>query len=100
MDQPPFADLEYRSKKRKTPRERFVERMDGLIPWSSLEGRIRPLYLKAGKGRQPYPLAVMLRVHCVQLRYNLSYPGMEDLLYEAESVRRFVGLKLSKPLPD
>ena len=25
---------------------------------------------------------------------------MEDLLYEAESVRRFVGLRLSDPLPD
>ena len=42
----------------------------------------------------------MLRVHCVQLFYNLSDPGMEDLLYEAESVRRFVGLKLSEALPD
>ena len=30
----------------------------------------------------------------------LSDPGMEDLLYEAESVRRFVGLRLSGPLPD
>ena len=38
-------------------------------------------------------------VHCVQLCYNLSAPGMEDLLYEAESVRRFVGLKLSEALP-
>ena len=28
-----------------------------------------------------------------------SDPGMEDLLYEAESVRRFVGL-ISGPLPD
>ena len=42
----------------------------------------------------------MLRIHCVQLFYNLSDPGMENLLYEAESVRRFVGLKLSDPLPD
>ena len=42
----------------------------------------------------------MLRIHCVQLFYNLSDPGMEDLLYEAESVRRFVGLRLSGPLPD
>ena len=42
----------------------------------------------------------MLRTHCVQLFYNLSGPGMEDLLYEAGSVRRFVGLKLSGPLPD
>ena len=42
----------------------------------------------------------MLRTHCVQLFYNLSDPGMEDLLYESEPVRRFVGLKLSRPLPD
>ena len=42
----------------------------------------------------------MLRVHCVQLFYNLSDPGMEDLLYEAESVRRFVGLRLTDALPD
>ena len=42
----------------------------------------------------------MLRIHCVQLFYNLSDPGMEDMLYEIESVRRFVGLRLSGPLPD
>ena len=42
----------------------------------------------------------MLRIHCVQLFYNLSGPGMEDLLYESDPVRRFVGLKLSGPLPD
>ena len=42
----------------------------------------------------------MLRIHCVQLFYNLSDPGMEDLLYEVESVRRFVGLRLSEALPD
>ena len=74
--------------------------MDGLIPWQRLEARLRAFYPKAGRGRRPYPLAVMLRIHCVQLFYNLSDPGMEDLLYEAESVRRFVGLKLSEALPD
>ena len=100
MDQPTFADLEYRGKKRKTRRELFLERMDGLIPWQKLEGRIRPVYAKRGKGRRPYPLPVMLRIHCVQLFYNLSDPGMEDLLYEAESVRRFVGLNLTEALPD
>ena len=100
MDQPTFADLEYQSKKRKTRRELFLERMDGLIPWQRLEDRIRPVYPKAGRGRHPYPLLVMLRTHCVQLFYNLSNPGMEDLLYESDPVRRFVGLKLSGPLPD
>ena len=100
MDQPTFADLEYDSKKRKTRREIFLERMDSLIPWERLEERIRPFYPKAGRGRRPYELSAMLRIHCVQLFYNLSDPGMEDMLYEVESVRRFVGLKLSGPLPD
>ena len=94
MDQPTFSDLEYQGKKRKTRRELFLERMEGLIPWQSLEERIGPFYPKAGKGRHPYPLSVMLRTHCVQLFYNLSDPGMEDLLYESDPVRRFVGLKL------
>ena len=100
MDQPTFSDLEYQGKKRKTRRELFLERMDGLILWQKLEDRIRPCYPKAGKGRHPYPLSVMLRIHCVQLFYNLSDPGMEDLLYESDPVRRFVGLKLTGPLPD
>ena len=100
MEQPTFGELEYESKKRKTRREIFLERMDGLIPWRQLEARIRPHYPKAGRGRRPYPLSVMLRIYCVQLFYNLSDPGMEDMLYEVESVRRFVGLRLSGALPD
>ena len=86
-------------RKRQTRREIFLERMDGLIPWQKLEERIRPFYAKPGQGRRPYPLPVMLRIHCVQLFYNLSDPGMEDLLYEAESVRRFAGLSLAEALP-
>ena len=100
MGQRTFADVDYESKKRKTRREVFLERMDRLIPWEELEARIRPYYPKAGRGRRPYALSAMLRVHCVQLFYNLSDPGMEDMLYEVESVRRFVGLKLSGALPD
>ena len=87
-------------KKRRTRREVFLGKMDALVPWTRLEARIEPFYPKAGRGRRPYPLGVMLRVHCVQLFYNLSDPGMEDLLYEVESVRRFVGLRLTGPLPD
>ena len=100
VNQPTFADLEYDGKKRKTRREIFLERMDGLVPWKKLEERIRPYYPTAGRGRRPYELPAMLRIHCVQLFYNLSDPGMEDMLYEVESVRRFAGLRLSGPLPD
>ncbi len=100
MDQATFSELEYDNKKRKTRREQFLERMDSLIPWQKLEKKVRRHYPKRGRGRPPYPLSVMLRVHCVQLFYNLSDPAMEDMLYEIESVRRFVGLRLSGPLPD
>ena len=74
--------------------------MEGRFPGNSSRDRIEPFYPKAGRGRRPYPLGVMLRVHCVQLFYNVSDPGMEDLLYEVESVRRFAGLRLSGSLPD
>ncbi len=100
MLEPTFGSLEFAHKKRKTRRERFMERLDGLVPWAALAARIEPVYPKPGHGRRPYPLAVMLRIHCVQLCYNLSDPAMEDLLYEAESVRRFCGLTLSGPIPD
>ena len=47
--------------------------MDGLIPWDRFEDRIQPFYPKSGRGRRPYDLSVMLRIHCVQLFYN---PGL------------------------
>jgi len=95
-----FSEAEYNLKKRKTRREKFLEQMDALLPWKRLEKRIRPYYVKAGNGRRPYPLSVMLRVHCMQLFYNLSDPAMEDALYEIESMRRFSGLSITGAIPD
>lgn len=100
MDQLSFADAEYNNKKRKTRRERFLEKMDKLIPWTKLEKQAAAYYPKGKNGRPPYPLSTMLRVHCMQLFYNLSDPAMEDALYEIESMRRFAGLSLNDRLPD
>ncbi len=36
------CDLDYDNKKRRTRRERFLERMDRLIPWDRLEARVAP----------------------------------------------------------
>ena len=99
-EQPSFSDLDFQHKRRKTRREQFLERLEALVPWGRLEGVIGPHYPKAGQGRRPYPLSVMLRVHLVQVCHNLSDPAMEDLLYDSEAVRRFVGLRLSEPIPD
>ena len=62
-----FGSLEYEHKKVKTRRQKFLERMDTLVPWEELEKRIAPVYPKPGRGRRPYPLRVMLRIHCLQL---------------------------------
>ena len=42
----------------------------------------------------------MLRIHCLQLWYNLSDPGMEQELYDSRSMLEFAGLSLSGPIPD
>lgn len=101
MTQLTFAEAEYSQKKRKTRRELFLERMEALIPWSALEKKLSRHYAKPGKqgGRPAYPLATMLRIHCLQLFYNLSDPAMEEALYEIESMRRFAGVRLDR-VPD
>jgi len=100
MSQLTFAEAEYAHKKRKTRREVFLEKMETLIPWAKLEKKLSKYYPKGENGRPPYPLSTMLRVHCLQLFYNLSDPAMEDALYEIESMRSFAGLRLSGRLPD
>ncbi|MEK8088152.1 IS5 family transposase [Thermithiobacillus plumbiphilus] len=100
MNQLSFAEAEYQSKRRRTRREVFLARMEQLIPWAALEAQIAHHYPQGRQGRPPYRLSAMLRVHCLQLFYNLSDPAMEDALYEIASMRHFAGLRLSDPLPD
>lgn len=95
-----FSDSEYQNKWHQTRKEKFLARMEKLVPWQRLESVIEPYYPKAGNGRRPYPLMTMLRVHCLQQWYSLSDLAMEDALYEITSMRRFAGLTLDKPIPD
>ena len=102
MKQQTFASLEYNGKKKLTRRERFLGEMEQAVPWSRLLSVIAPYYHKTGQpGGQPKPLETMLRIYLLQQWYGLSDPGMEDALYEIESMRRFVGLNLwDDQLPD
>lgn len=77
-----------------TRRERFLFEMEQLVPWAALLEVIRPHYPLSGRrGRQPMPLATMLRIYCLQQWYALSDPAMEDALHEIRSLRRFAGLE-------
>ncbi|QJD31208.1 IS5 family transposase [Methylococcus geothermalis] len=102
MKQTTFASLAFDRKKKQTRREKFLAEMERAVPWPELLAVIEPHYPKAGRrGRQPYPLATMLRLYFLQQWYALSDPGLEDALYEIESMRRFAGLELADDaLPD
>ena len=86
---------------RKSKREQFLENMNAIVPWSDVEGLIERHYPKAGNGRQPVGLSVMLRVYFLQQWFNLSDPGVEEALYESPVLRRFAGVDLGRaPAPD
>jgi transposase, IS5 family len=100
MGQISFADAEYAGKRKKTRREVFLEEMEQVVPWKALLKVIEPFYPVAGRGRRPYPLESILRVHLMQNWFALSDPAMEEALYVIASLRNFAGLKLSEPIPD
>ena len=100
MSQMSFGDAEYAGKRKKTRREVFLEEMDQVVPWKSLVSLIEPVYPEAGRGRHPYPLETMLRVHLMQNWFGLSDPAMEEALYEITPMRVFAGLSLTKAIPD
>ena len=101
MKQLSFSDAEYGGKRKQTRREVFLAERDRAVPWARLEALIEPHYPKVGFGRQPYRLATMLRIHCLQQWYGLSDPAMEEELYEIASMRRFAGLSLARgSVPD
>ena len=72
-----FATLDYAGKKKRTKRDVFLAEMAATVPWSVLEAVIAPHYPQPGPqgGRRAFPIAVMLRIYCLQQWYNLSDPG-------------------------
>jgi IS5 family transposase len=100
MSQMSFGDAEYAGKRKQTRREVFLAEMEQVVPWRSLVNLIEPFYPVAGRGRHPYPLETMLRVHLMQNWFGLSDPAMEEALYEITPMRVFAGLSLSEAIPD
>ena len=99
MKKPSFSDLAYRNKKKVTRKQRFLEKMDEMLPWELLLEPILKKYPKSGKGRRPIPAKVMLRIYLMQRWYGLSDPAMEESLYDIESMRRFAGVSMQR-IPD
>ena len=74
-----------------------------MVPLVTLEALVEPHYPKTGpnSGQRPFPLAVMLRIYCLQQWYILSDPGAEEALYDICSMRTFAGMELGRDaIPD
>lgn len=88
---------------KKTRKEVFLEEMNQVVPWAALVALIQPYARGAHQalgGRPPFAIETMLRIHCLQLWWNLSDPAVEEELHERPLYRRFAGLEGAARMPD
>ncbi len=48
------------------------------------------------RGKPPYGLETMLRIHLMQNGWSLRDDAMEDVLIDTGTIRRFAGIDLAK----
>ena len=103
MKQLTLASNDFERFRKPTRREKFLTEMNAAVPWAELVAVIEPYYPKASSagGRPAVGLERMLRIHCLQLWFNLSDPAVEEALYDSLAMRAFVGIDLGREaVPD
>ena len=103
MRQQTLANNDFEQFRKPTRREKFLSEMNAVMPWADLVALIEPYYPKASSagGRPPAGLERMLRIHCLQLWFDLSDPAVEEALYDSRAMRWFAGIDLGRePVPD
>ncbi len=66
--------------------------MDRVVPWSDLVAQIAPFMPEGKRGRPPFPVESLLRIHFMQQWFTLSDPAMEEALHDVPLFRDFAGL--------
>ncbi|ABX19316.1 MULTISPECIES: IS5-like element ISBmu20 family transposase [Burkholderia] len=77
---------------KRTRRREFLDEMDRVVPWSDLVAQIAPFMPEGKRGRPPFPVESLLRIHFMQQWFTLSDPAMEDALHDMPLFRDFAGL--------
>ena len=90
-----FSQAEFADKKKITRREKFLARMEEMIPWADLLAVIEPYYPKGERGRPPIGLERMLRVYFLQQWYGLADEAIEDAIYDSQAMRDFARIDLA-----
>ena len=77
---------------KRTRRRDFLDEMDRVVPWSDLVAQIAPFMPEGKRGRPPFPVESLLRIHFMQQWFTLSDPAMEEALHDVPLFRDFAGL--------
>jgi len=77
---------------KRTRRREFLDEMDRVVPWSDLVAEIAPFMPEGKRGRPPFPVESLLRIHFMQQWFTLSDPAMEEALHDMPLFRDFAGL--------
>ena len=77
---------------KRTRRREFLGEMERVVPWSELVALVSPYMPEGRRGRPPFPVEALLRIHFMQQWFNLSDPAMEDALHDVPLFRDFAGL--------
>lgn len=84
-----------------TRADRFLDEMNSVVPWADLVAIVMPHWGGATTGRKATDVELLLRLHCLQLWYNLSDPALEDAVHDRLSFQRFLQLDaLTQRVPD
>ncbi|WP_019573952.1 IS5 family transposase [Curvibacter lanceolatus] len=77
---------------KRTRRRELLGEMEHVVPWAELVALVAPYMPEGRRGRPPFAVEPMLRVHFVQQWFNLSDPAMEDAPHDVPLFREFAGL--------
>jgi len=95
------ASLGLGNSTKSTRKRAFLAEMDRVVPWSALVELVAPFAPEGRRGRPPFSVETMLRIHFMQQWFTLSDPAMEEALHDMPLFREFAGLGgWSDRLPD
>ena len=95
------ADLGLNLSQKRTRKREFLDEMNKVLPWAELVALIAPYAPEGRRGRPPFAVETMLRIHFLQQWFGLSDPAMEEVLHDVPLYREFIGLdSWTSRLPD
>ena len=94
------ADLGLNLSTERTRKREFLAEMQTVVPWADLVVLIAPYAPEGKKGRPPFAVESLLRVHFMQQWFTLSDPGMEEAFFDTPLYREFAQLEEFGNLPD